>query len=73
MTGTTGRWLGQDAAQSHAASEELRREHTNLDNRYGRIGISAVAAALRYSEISKNPAYAPVIIQMDWRSVEAAA
>ena len=29
------------------------------DRRYGAIGISAVAAALRYQSDAKNPAYAP--------------
>lgn len=28
--------------------DEARREGTDLDRRYGRIGISAVAAAARY-------------------------
>jgi hypothetical protein len=30
-----------------------------LDRRYGEIGISAVAAAVRYQGSGKNPAYAP--------------
>jgi hypothetical protein len=36
-----------------------------LDDRYGRIGISAVAAAARYQGAAKNPAYAPA--PTDWR------
>jgi hypothetical protein len=35
-------------------------ECANLDRQYGNIGISAVAAAVRYQGGSKNPAYAPV-------------
>jgi len=35
-------------------------EHTALHRRYGRIGISAVAAAVRYQGSGKNSAYAPV-------------
>jgi hypothetical protein len=35
------------------------REHPELDRRYGAIGISAVAAAVRYQSDCKNPAYAP--------------
>ena len=35
-------------------------ERTDLDRRYRRIGISAVAAALPYQSDAKNPAYAPV-------------
>lgn len=36
-----------------------RTEGIDLDRRYGRIGISAVAAALHYQSEAKNPAYAP--------------
>jgi hypothetical protein len=32
---------------------------TALDRSYGEIGISAVAAAVRYQGSAKNPAYAP--------------
>jgi hypothetical protein len=32
---------------------------TALDQCYGQIGISAVAAAVRYQGAAKNPAYAP--------------
>jgi hypothetical protein len=32
---------------------------------YGQIGISAVAAAVRYQGGAKNPAYAPVVIKTD--------
>ena len=39
---------------------EQRRERAELDARYGKIGISAVAAAVRYQSESRNPAYAPV-------------
>jgi hypothetical protein len=35
------------------------REHPDLDRCYGAIGISAVAAAVRYQSDSKNPEYAP--------------
>ena len=35
------------------------REHPDLDRRYGAIGISAVAAAVRYQSDGKNPEYAP--------------
>jgi len=36
-----------------------------LDAWYGRIGISAVAAAARYQGDTKNPAYAPT--PTNWR------
>jgi hypothetical protein len=37
-----------------------RRDRAELDARYGEIGISAVAAAVRYQSDARNPAYAPV-------------
>jgi len=37
-----------------------------LDACYGRIGISAVAAAARYQGDAKNPAYAPT--PTNWRA-----
>ena len=48
------------AAQS---GENARRNQSNLDSRYGEIGISAVAAALPYQSEVKNPAYAPAVHQ----------
>jgi hypothetical protein len=45
--------------ESRRATTEQRRERAELDARYGKIGISAVAAALRYGGDAKNPAYAP--------------
>jgi hypothetical protein len=41
----------------HPSSDELA-----LHRCYGEIGISAVAAAVRYQGGTKNPAYAPVAI-----------
>jgi hypothetical protein len=35
---------------------DTRQEGADLDRNYGRIGISAVAAALRYASGAKNPA-----------------
>lgn len=46
---------------SERESSDRRRERTELDARYGKIGISAVAAAVRYRGDSKNPVYAPVV------------
>ena len=37
-----------------------KREPQNLHERYGKIGISAVAAALVFQGNAKNPVYAPV-------------
>jgi hypothetical protein len=46
---------------SERASPDQRRERAELDARYRKIGISAVAAALRYRSDSKNPVYAPAV------------
>jgi hypothetical protein len=35
--------------------DDARREGTELDRKYGRIGISAVAAAARYCSGAKSP------------------
>lgn len=40
-------------------------EVQSLDCRYGKIGISAVAAAMRYKSDPKNMAYAPVAPRAD--------
>jgi hypothetical protein len=40
-------------------------EGSGLAHRYQQIGISAVAAAVRYQGTCKNPAYAPAA--MNWR------
>jgi hypothetical protein len=55
----------QDQAQTAQTS--------NLAVRYGAIGIPAVAAALRYTVVAKNPAYAPVVHRPDPRRAEMAA
>jgi hypothetical protein len=46
-------------------NEVARGEASSLDSRYGAIGISAVAAALQFKSSAKNPAYAPVVPQLD--------
>jgi hypothetical protein len=45
------------------SKQNADRAEPNLDSRYGEIGISAVAAALRYQSEVKNPAYAPAVHQ----------
>ncbi len=42
-----------------ASNDKHAAEHIALQQSYGEIGISAVAAAVRYQGASKNPAYAP--------------
>jgi hypothetical protein len=47
------------------SAQSIRREAQNLEVRYGEIGISAVAAAMRYQGDAKNPARAPIDRQPD--------
>ncbi len=54
-------------AGQKAREVTLSRENTALDSCYRQIGISAVAAAVRYQGIAKNPAYAPVAT--NWRAL----
>jgi hypothetical protein len=51
----------KNTAQKAEPAKETAKE-TALDRRYGAIGISAVAAAVRYQGDAKNAAYAPVAI-----------
>ena len=53
--------------------QDRRRQPTDLDRQYGKIGISAVAAAVRYQSDAKNLAYAPVVVRYDERSEEPVA
>ena len=51
--------------QSIQSTQLARREAQNLEVRYGEIGISAVAAAMRYQGDAKQPAPAPTDSQPD--------
>jgi hypothetical protein len=55
------------------SSPNGHRDDEKLDSRYGRIGISAVAAALKYQGAIKNSAPAPVASQRDEQAADAAA
>lgn len=44
---------------ANAREHERADQNTALSRCYGQIGISAVAAAVRYQGMAKNPAYAP--------------
>jgi len=68
VTAETAKKTAQKADQTAKPAEE----RTALDLRYGQIGISAVAAALRYQGAAKNPAYAPALIRWTDRADEAA-
>jgi hypothetical protein len=62
VTAEMAKKAGQKTAMSVAS-----RENTALDTCYRQIGISAVAAAVRYQGTAKNPAYAPV--QNNWQDL----
>ena len=51
----------------NAGGSIVERDDADLERRYGKIGIPAVAAALAYQSDTKNPAYAPVIPRDDKR------
>lgn len=65
-----------EMANKTARAEEVptSSDHAgSLDGRYRQIGISAVAAAVRYQGSAKNTAYAPAPIKWQDRTGEAAA
>lgn len=55
------------------APPQTKPEVQSLDCRYGKIGISAVAAAVRYQSERKNVAYAPVAPRIDRSRFEGLA
>ena len=57
--------LTNQVAEAPKISDATSPSRPALDACYGRIGISAVAAAARYQGGTKNPAYAPAPI--NWR------
>ncbi len=61
--------VAKNIAPMRANDRKILRETAALDKCYGQIGISAVAAALRYQGGAKNPAYAPCSSQ--WRDLIA--
>jgi hypothetical protein len=54
-------------------TRRIAGESSGVADRYRQIGISAVAAAVRYQGVAKNPAYAPVSINWRDRTEDAAA
>jgi hypothetical protein len=58
--------------QSKKATASQSRPNIDLKSKYRAIGISAVAAALRYQGEARNPAYAPVTASPNERFHEAA-
>jgi hypothetical protein len=43
-----------DATRATEQSQDSQRHYKNLDDRYGKIGISAVVAALRHQGEQRN-------------------
>lgn len=43
-----------DATRATEQSQDSRSHYLKLDNRYGKIGISAVAAAVRHQSARRN-------------------
>jgi hypothetical protein len=54
-------------------TRKVATDSCGLAHRYQQIGISAVAAAVLYQGVAKNPAYAPVSINWRDRAEETAA
>jgi hypothetical protein len=55
-----------DMAKKNSQKQSIAQsadENNALQRWYGQIGIAAVAAAVRYQGVAKNPAYAPVAIK----------
>jgi hypothetical protein len=70
---STAKNTAQKTTQKQRKVHQISAETPALDRCYGQIGISAVAAAVRYQGVSKNPAYAPVEIGWYDRTEDAAA
>lgn len=77
MTNSTAELAEETNAKSAQSNpvqwvpDENPTQNVGLDRRYRKIGISAVAAAVRYQGVAKNPAYAPA--PTDWRLAQDAA
>jgi hypothetical protein len=65
--------LAKNMSPNKSNDRKIDRAGTALAGRYGQIGISAVAAAVRYQGSGKNPAYAPASSKWRDRIAEAAA
>jgi hypothetical protein len=62
--------VGSSESRPQQPKRAEGRESTNLDRRYGRIGISSVAAAARYASGGRKPAETPAPTRIDPRFVE---
>ncbi len=71
MTNLTAE-MANKSAQPDKTSK-FADQSASLDGRYRQIGISAVAAAVRYQGSAKNPAYAPAPTRWQDNTGDAAA
>jgi hypothetical protein len=65
--------LAKKTSPKKSNDRKIHGEGTVLAGCYGRIGISAVVAAVRYQGSTKDPAYAPASSKWRDRIAEAAA
>jgi hypothetical protein len=65
--------ISQKSSPQQGSERKIHSEGMALAGCYGQIGISAVAAAVRYQGSGKNPAYAPTSNKWRDRIAEAAA
>jgi hypothetical protein len=68
----TNQHTDNQAQCPQATAPAQASEPTNLSFLYGTIGIQAVAAAARYSDVRKKPAHAHAVHRIDQRFVESA-
>ena len=71
MTNLTAEMANKSAQQDKTS--KFADQSASLDGRYRQIGISAVAAAVRYQGAAKNPAYAPAPTRWQDYTGDAAA
>ena len=62
-----------DKKTDQARNQSRRPELTNLDRRYGKIGIPAVAAALQYCTAGKKRSTSRAVSRIEERFIELAA
>jgi len=67
-----GRRYGRFSPESCQSTRGVEDLKPALQLCYGQIGISAVAAAVRYQGDAKNPAYTPVAMKTDDRGTTVA-
>jgi hypothetical protein len=70
MTDKTTQAASLDTRASEPRSKQAN-EPTNLSYRYGTIGIEAVAAAVRYADVRKDPTDMSAAPRIDLRFVES--